>query len=215
MNNIEETGDGSPVLYDDDEDLNVGEVVEGRMEVVVALGKKRKKMRRGIEPKEGCDETIIKEGRLQDPLIAFGSDIMMMILSHLDVGSVALSLLVSPRWNGVASNDRLWTSKLYKQDDRNRTMQLEVLSGILRIFEEDELADLFTMRLNGKIFHSAISMVRIVKDDLYDHAWEFHFNEAAPDYWPNLDPYREGIGPPMRRYFHPDGSQSADPGDKV
>ncbi|XP_062166414.1 uncharacterized protein LOC133872806 isoform X2 [Alnus glutinosa] len=56
---------------------------------------------------------------------------------------------------------------------------------------------------------------RIMKDDLCDHVWEFHFNKGAPEYWRNLDPYWKGTGPPMRRYFHPDGSQSADPGDKV
>ncbi|XP_041014173.1 uncharacterized protein LOC121257280 isoform X1 [Juglans microcarpa x Juglans regia] len=56
---------------------------------------------------------------------------------------------------------------------------------------------------------------RIMKDDLCDHAWEFHFNKGAPEYWRNLDPYWKGTGPPMRRYFHPDGSQSADPDDKV
>jgi hypothetical protein len=39
--------------------------------------------------------------------------------------------------------------------------------------------------------------------------------QAAPEYWRNLDPYWKGNGPPMHRYFHPDGSQTADPGDKV
>ncbi|KAI4342628.1 hypothetical protein MLD38_027232 [Melastoma candidum] len=56
---------------------------------------------------------------------------------------------------------------------------------------------------------------RITKYDLSDHAWEFHFSKAAPEYWRNLDPYWKGTGRPMRRYFHLDGSQSADPGDKV
>lgn len=56
---------------------------------------------------------------------------------------------------------------------------------------------------------------RITKYDLCDHAWEFHFSKAAPEYWRNLDAYWKGTGPPMHRYFHLDGSQSADPGDKV
>ncbi|KAI8537800.1 hypothetical protein RHMOL_Rhmol09G0052200 [Rhododendron molle] len=55
---------------------------------------------------------------------------------------------------------------------------------------------------------------RIMKEDLCDHVWEFRFNEAAPEYWRNLDPYWKGTGPPMRRYFHPDGSLTADPGDE-
>ena len=41
------------------------------------------------------------------------------------------------------------------------------------------------------------------------------FSQLAPEYWRNLDPYWKSTGPPMHRYFHPDGSQSADPGDKV
>lgn len=38
---------------------------------------------------------------------------------------------------------------------------------------------------------------------------------AAPPYWRNLDPYWRGSGHPMRRYFHHDGSHTADPGDTV
>ncbi|KAE8673852.1 nucleosome/chromatin assembly factor group [Hibiscus syriacus] len=49
-------------------------------------------------------------------------------------------------------------------------------------------------------------MARIMKDD---HIWEFHFNKAGPEFWRNLDPYWKGTGPLMRRYFHPDGSQTA------
>ena len=39
--------------------------------------------------------------------------------------------------------------------------------------------------------------------------------QPAPLYWLNLDPSWRGTGPPMRRYFHPDGSQTADPTDRV
>uniref|UniRef100_A0A7C8ZNK6 Uncharacterized protein n=1 Tax=Opuntia streptacantha TaxID=393608 RepID=A0A7C8ZNK6_OPUST len=57
--------------------------------------------------------------------------------------------------------------------------------------------------------------VRIMREDLCDHAWDFHFTEAAPPYWKNLDPYWGGAGRPMRRYFHPDGSHTADLEDMV
>ncbi|EPS68968.1 hypothetical protein M569_05801, partial [Genlisea aurea] len=57
--------------------------------------------------------------------------------------------------------------------------------------------------------------VRITQQDLCDHAWMFHFNEAAPEYWRNLDPYWTGDGNLMRRYFLPDGSVFADPDDRV
>ncbi|KAL2463243.1 uncharacterized protein Fot_52899 [Forsythia ovata] len=39
--------------------------------------------------------------------------------------------------------------------------------------------------------------------------------QAAPEYWRNLDPYWNETGTPMRRYFHPDGSITADHGDPV
>ncbi|KZV57894.1 hypothetical protein F511_03463, partial [Dorcoceras hygrometricum] len=41
------------------------------------------------------------------------------------------------------------------------------------------------------------------------------FKRNAPDYWRNLDPHWQGTGTPMRRYFHPDGSVTADSGDRV
>ncbi|KAH9650357.1 F-box domain-containing protein [Citrus sinensis] len=56
---------------------------------------------------------------------------------------------------------------------------------------------------------------RIMKEDLCDHVWEFHFNKVVPEYWLNLDPYWKGTSPLMHRYFHEDGSQTADPGDEV
>lgn len=41
------------------------------------------------------------------------------------------------------------------------------------------------------------------------------FPQEAPVYWRDLDPYWQGRRPLMRRYFHPDGSQTADPDDRV
>lgn len=37
----------------------------------------------------------------------------------------------------------------------------------------------------------------------------------APVYWRDLDPYWQGSHHLMRRYFHLDGSQTADPDDRV
>lgn len=39
--------------------------------------------------------------------------------------------------------------------------------------------------------------------------------QAAPEYWRDLDPSWKCSGPPMHRYFNPDGSHTADFGDKV
>ncbi|KAL6517131.1 hypothetical protein OROHE_017837 [Orobanche hederae] len=67
----------------------------------------------------------------------------------------------------------------------------------------------------GKAHLPRISKNRITRNDMCDHAWEFHFTAAAPAYWRNLDPYWGADGAPMRRYFHDDGSVTADPDDKV
>lgn len=172
--------------------------VDRRLELLETQGKKRKKRKRTAE-----DLNQDEEGVQTDPLVVFGTDIMMMILRNLDAGSVALSLLVSRAWNGVASSDRLWTSKCE-----------ELWQGKAHIPRSSQARGLSKLEaysfsvLDGK-------RTRITKDDLCDHVWEFHFNKVAPEYWRNLDPYWQGTGPPMRRYFHPDGSQTADPGDMV
>lgn len=82
--------------------------VDWRLKLVETKGKKRKRRKRTEEDLNQDDG-----GFQTDPLVVFGTDIMMMILRNLDAGSVALSLLVSRSWNGVASSDRLWSSKVY------------------------------------------------------------------------------------------------------
>ncbi|OMO97946.1 hypothetical protein CCACVL1_04400 [Corchorus capsularis] len=176
---------------------------------VGGLKKKRKRKKeenledqnQAIEQHEEEEEEETVVGR--DPLEVFGRDIMMKILRNLDARSVALSLLVSRAWHGVASSDSLWSSKCeelwHGKAHIPRASQVRGLS---------KLAAYSISVMDGK-------RVRIMKDDLCDHVWEFHFNKAAPDYWRNLDPYWKGTSPLMRRYFHPDGSQTADPGDKV
>ncbi|KAI4342629.1 hypothetical protein MLD38_027232 [Melastoma candidum] len=157
------------------------------------------------------EERVRKKGKKKeeeeewgrDPLEVFGTDLMLRILNKLDARSVALSSLVSRPWHLVASSDTLWSLKCE-----------ELWSGkahIPRMSQVDGLSKFAAYSLSvmdGK-------RTRITKYDLSDHAWEFHFSKAAPEYWRNLDPYWKGTGRPMRRYFHLDGSQSADPGDKV
>jgi len=53
----------------------------------------------------------------------------------------------------------------------------------------------------------------ITKEDLCDHVWEFRFKSAAPQYWRNLDPSWRGDRAPMRRYFHANGTLTADAND--
>ena len=84
-----------------------GDAVGSRGIVSESPGRKRKKKRKR---QDGAEEE--KSEVPQDPLEVFGSDMMMMILSYLDAPSVALSLLVSRGWHGVASSDRLWSTKV-------------------------------------------------------------------------------------------------------
>ncbi|KAK3417115.1 hypothetical protein EUGRSUZ_H02864 [Eucalyptus grandis] len=166
----------------------------------------KKRRRRGKRKREDRDRPPPSppspSSSSRDPLEVFGADLMVMILNNLDARSVALSLLVSRAWHRVASSDRLWSRKCE-----------ELWSGkahIPRISQVHGLSKLTAYSLSvmdGK-------RTRITKYDLCDHAWEFHFSKAAPEYWRNLDAYWKGTGPPMHRYFHLDGSQSADPGDK-
>lgn len=68
--------------------------------MVVVKKRKRKREGEGSEPLS------------RDPLEVFGTDIMLIILSNLDARSVALSLIVSRSWYGVASSDRVWSLKV-------------------------------------------------------------------------------------------------------
>ncbi|KAF5941809.1 hypothetical protein HYC85_019451 [Camellia sinensis] len=90
-----------------------GHDVDRRGKVMETTGKKRKKRKR-----EPSRELKTEEALLQDPLTVFGSDIMTMILRHLNAPSVALSLLTSRTWYGVASSDSLWKRKEEEGDFR-------------------------------------------------------------------------------------------------
>ncbi|KAL2463242.1 uncharacterized protein Fot_52898 [Forsythia ovata] len=52
-----------------------------------------------------------EEVELQDPLMVFGSEIMVLILGQLDARSVALSRLVSRGWHRIATSDEIWALK--------------------------------------------------------------------------------------------------------
>ncbi|XP_043721284.1 uncharacterized protein LOC122668815 isoform X1 [Telopea speciosissima] len=170
---------------------------DGEGERVVPSWDKGKKRKRFVEEKEERSELR------QDPLVVFGSDIMLMILSRLDARSVALSLLVSHGWHGVASSDRLWSSKLK-----------ELWLGKAHIPCSSQVRGISKLAAYSLSVLDA-KRIRIMKEDLCDHVWEFRFTKAAPEYWRNLDPFWKGTGPSMRRYFQPDGTQTADSGDQV
>eukprot|EP01018_Ginkgo_biloba_P019783 Gb_21931 [translate_table: standard] len=154
-----------------------------------------------------CDENgrqkRQKQGRVTDPLLVFGSDVMLMILYRLDARSLAQSILVSHGWQALAGSDRLWAKKLEELWVGKAHLPRRALQRGL-----SKLAAYSISILDAK-------RTWIMEEDLCNHAWEFRFKTPVPLYWLNLDPSWRGTGPPMRRYFHPDGSQTADPTDKV
>ncbi|XP_073123642.1 uncharacterized protein [Henckelia pumila] len=73
------------------------------------------------------------------------------------------------------------------------------------------------MIILNKLDARSVAQARLVSGDWRtvassDKIWA---PKAAPVYWRNMDPYWQGSGTPMRRYFHPDGSITADADDGV
>ncbi|CAI9271294.1 unnamed protein product [Lactuca saligna] len=103
---LEVVNDGyRPSEYEDD-DYN-GNFASRKMEVLNNFTGEIKKKRKRKRKRGNCDS----QENSEDPLVVFGRDIMLMILNHLDARSVALSLLVSRSWHGVASSDAIWSKK--------------------------------------------------------------------------------------------------------
>ncbi|KAF3793519.1 hypothetical protein EJ110_NYTH03702 [Nymphaea thermarum] len=142
----------------------------------------------------------VVEESMTDPLVVLGPDVFSMVLDRLDARSAARSLLVSRRWFYAACDDAIWVKELWM--DKAHIPRMAMMRGL------SKLAAYSISFSDGK-------RTRITKDDLCDHVWEFHFKKIAPEYWRNLDPSWRGTGPPMRRYFHPDGTQTADLEDPV
>ncbi|KAL6641037.1 hypothetical protein ACP70R_019218 [Stipagrostis hirtigluma subsp. patula] len=188
---------------------------------------RRRTPRRRAEGEHGRSGTA--EGR-SDPVEVLGEGVMERVMELLDARSVARCTAVSRAWRGVAADDRLWAPKC-----------AELMAGKAHIPRStlirtgSKLATYSMAIMDGK-------RSRITKEDLCDHAWEYRFTisdgawdhdncqrlssffrccsfsnalRAAPEYWKNLDPSWKHTGPPMRRYFHPDGYHSADPHDAV
>ncbi|KAI9390392.1 hypothetical protein POPTR_008G175200v4 [Populus trichocarpa] len=169
---------------------------EGLALAMETMGKERERKRKKMREEGGLP-------LCQDPLDLLGRDLMLRVLNNLDARSVARCLVVSRSWNCVASSDLLWTSKCEELwHGKAHLPRLSLVRGVSKL-------DAYSLSvMDGK-------RTRIAKDDLCDHVWDFHFTKVAPEYWRNLDPYWKGNGPPMHRYFHQDGSQTADPDDKV
>ncbi|KAK9664755.1 hypothetical protein RND81_14G065500 [Saponaria officinalis] len=146
---------------------------------------------------------ILDDDRESDPMVVLGVDLMLKVFANLDARSLALSLLVSRSWFSLASSDLLW-SPLCQQ----------LWVGKAHIPRRCKLPGLSKLATYSQAVIDS-KRVHITREDLWDHAWNFHFTEAAPTYWKNLDPYWQGEGPLMRRYFHPDGAVTSNPEDEV
>ncbi|KAK9146287.1 hypothetical protein Sjap_006190 [Stephania japonica] len=147
--------------------------------------RKRGRERRAVDVEE-------IEGLGGDPMALLGLDLMMKVLDRLDARSLALCLIVSRDWNRVASSDELWASKV-------------------KALAKVKLEQLWL----GKAHIPRVSQVRGVSKLAAYSLSVIDGKRGAPQYWRNIDPSWIGTGPPMRRYFHPDGRQTADPDDKA
>ncbi|XP_062109020.1 uncharacterized protein LOC133819724 isoform X2 [Humulus lupulus] len=114
-------------------------------------------------------------------------------------------------------NQKKHEEEVVQRKDPLEVFGTDIMSTVLSYLDAHSLAPslLVSRAWNGVASSDRLwaSKARITKYDLCDHVWEVHFNKAAPEYWRNLDPYWKGGGPLLRRYFHLDGSQTADPGD--
>ncbi|XP_074292291.1 uncharacterized protein LOC141619166 [Silene latifolia] len=102
-----------------------------------------------------------------DPLEVLGQDLMMRCLEFLDANSLALSLLVSRSWFSLSSSDLLWSPVCE---------QLWV--GKAHIPRRSKLPGLSKLACYSRAVVDS-KRVRITRDDLCDHAWNFHFTEAT------------------------------------
>ncbi|KAJ4803237.1 F-box domain containing protein [Rhynchospora pubera] len=145
-----------------------------------------------------------RDDEVGDPLSVVGPEILEKILNFLDARSVARCIAVSHGWQTVAISDRLWAPRQCSElwADKAHIPRCSQVRGISR------LTAYSLSVMDGK-------RVRITREDLCDHVWEYRFKSTAPEYWRNLDPTWKLTGPPMRRYFHQDGTLTADPGDTV
>ncbi|KAK1413672.1 hypothetical protein QVD17_35448 [Tagetes erecta] len=128
-----------------------------------------------IQNKKHCDYS-------HDPLTVLGSDIMSMLLINLDAHSLASTLVVSHDWYTLASTDAIWSKKgktihfaFYWWMTQSANLNCEELwagkAHLPRFLHTRGLSKLsaYSLSVNdGK-------RTRIMKEDLWDHAWEFHF----------------------------------------
>ncbi|TVU30464.1 hypothetical protein EJB05_22089 [Eragrostis curvula] len=199
-----------------------GGMAERRRKHAAEEWERRKRARKRRKEREG--EVGSRSSSRSDPVEVLGEGVMGRVMELLDARSVARCTAVSCAWRGVAADDRLWAPKC-----------AELMAGKAHIPRST------LIRTGSKLSTYSMAMMdgkrnRITKEDLCDHAWEYRFTisqsdgawdhdnclssffryiEAAPEYWRNLDPSWKHTGPPMRRYFHPDGYHSADPHDAV
>lgn len=137
-----------------------------------------------------------------DPFELLCEDVFTVVLSLLDVASLARSVSVCSKWKSIAESDFLWEKhcwQLWKDKFTERTRSLNPI-------EPSITAYYLSIEESRRI--------RITVDDLCSHSWNFWYKREAGNYWVNSDPYWRGLNP-MRRYFHRDGYISADPDDPL
>ncbi|RWW19267.1 hypothetical protein GW17_00016702 [Ensete ventricosum] len=211
----------------------------------------RKRTRQGRRDADGGARAAREErqGAARDPLVVLGPDVMTKILEFADARSVARCTVVSRSWHEIAASDRLWAPKMFLFQYAKLLQGKAHIPRLSNLRGASRLAAYSMSVVDGKRVSDCLQIgyfIRIMKEDLCDHVWEFRYKkndgcllieligwnccgyhlslfllftclfwQAAPEYWRDLDPSWKGSSPPMHRYFHLNGSHTADHDDKV
>ncbi|XP_074278877.1 uncharacterized protein LOC141602547 [Silene latifolia] len=134
---------------------------------IVSVSDGGRKMAYESEPEPEPNNKKLWTVRESDPMVVLGVDLMLKVYESLDARSLASSLLVSRSWFSVASLDTLW-SPLCTQlwVGKAHIPRWSKLSGLSKLTSYSRAV------IDSKRIH-------ITREDLWDHAWIFHFTEAT------------------------------------
>ncbi|KAJ7538500.1 hypothetical protein O6H91_11G051100 [Diphasiastrum complanatum] len=151
------------------------------------------------------DEFEEEEYLKWDPAERLGSDVMQLhIFSNLDARSLAQCSLVCKRWKGLSQVDSLWAPLCFQLWQRRAHLPLRLMHAKYPV---------------GAYEVYSISMAdslqkELLREEMCARIWEIQVKPSCGPYWISLDPSSHG-GAPLRRYFHCDGSLTADVNDPI
>lgn len=139
---------------------------------------------------------------LSDPLSALGSDLLLHVLSYLDLESLKHVALAGHAWRTLASDDALWRRHCEEE-------------WATQVFTPAAQRTDLSWKQRHLLARADASRTDITVEELCTFRWRFRFKPQAGEYWMALDPFYTGQGPPMQRLFSEDHSVCAAPGDPL